>query len=99
MRTIKEYVDELKEEIEGAENYAEKYVECKAAGHIERANKYKEMARDELRHAENIHQWAVAKIEEVSKIYTPPAEMEEAWRKAHKEYVKHVAEIKIMLEI
>ena len=98
MRTIKEYVDKLKEEIEDASNYAEAYVECKASGNIDRANKYKEMARDELRHAEIIHQFAVAKIEEVSKIYTPPAEMEEAWRKAHKEYVKHVAEIKIMLE-
>ena len=99
MKAIKRYVDVLKEEIEGAQEYAERYVECKAAGEAQKANRYKEMAHDELKHAMYIHEWAVAKIEEVSKVYTPPVKMEEAWRLAHKEYVEEVATIKKMLEM
>ena len=30
MKAIKKYVDKIKEEIEGAKEYAEQYVECKA---------------------------------------------------------------------
>ena len=47
MRAIKKYVEAIEEEIEGAKDYAEKYVEAKAKGDIGRANRYKEMAGDE----------------------------------------------------
>lgn len=99
MKFIKKLVDHLDEEIEGAKEYAEKYVECKAKGNMSRANKYKEMAQDELKHATYIHEMAVAEIEELRKIYTPPAEMLEKWEKAHKEYVEKVAWVKQMLTL
>jgi hypothetical protein len=99
MKFIKKLVDHLDEEIEGAKEYAEKYVECKAKGNMSRANKYKEMAQDELKHATYIHEMAVQEIEELQKIYTPPAEMLEKWEKAHKEYVERVAWVKQMLTL
>lgn len=97
MRSIKKYVEEIDEEIDGAKDYAEKYVEAKAKGDMARANRYKEMAHDELKHASYLHEWAVAEIDTVSKVYKPPVEMEEAWEHAHKTYVERVAWVKQML--
>lgn len=96
---IKKYVDTIAEEIEGAKEYAEKYVECKAKGNTARAQKYKEMATDELKHTTYIHDMAIQDIEELKKIYTPPVEMEEKWDKVHKEYVESVAWVKQMLTL
>lgn len=96
---IKKYVDTIAEEIEGAKEYAEKYVECKAKGNTARAQKYKEMATDELKHTTYIHDMAIQDIEELKKIYTPPVEMEEKWDKVHKEYVELVAWVKQMLTL
>lgn len=97
MRTIKKMAEHIDEELEGAKEYAEKYVEAKAKGNMNMANKYKEMASDELRHAGYIHEFAVAEIESVSKVFTPPVEMMEKWEKSHKEYVEKAAWIRQML--
>lgn len=97
MKIIKDLVDRIDEEIEDAKHYAEKYVECKAKGNINNANKYKEMANDELKHASYIHEMAVAEISQVEKIYTAPVEMQEKWEHSHKEYVEKVAWIRQML--
>ena len=97
MKIIKKYVDMIEEEIESAKEYAENFVECKAKGDMQSATRYKEMANDELKHANYIHEWAVKEIDEISKVYTAPVEMVEKWEKAHKEYVEKVAWIKQML--
>lgn len=97
MRHIKVYTDAVAEEIEGAREYAEKYVEAKVGGDMEKASKYKEMANDELKHAMINHEWAVAEVNKVSKMYEPPAEMLEKYNKMHKEYVEEAAWIKQML--
>lgn len=97
MKTIKYYVDAIDDEIHGAKEYAEKYVERKAKGDMSSANRYKEMAIDELKHAGYEHEWAVKEIEDISRVYTAPVEMQEKWDKAHKEYVEKVAWIKQML--
>ena len=68
MRAIKKYVEAIDEEIEGAKDYAEKYVECKAKGDMSKANRYKEMASDELKHAMYQHEWAVVEIEEIGRV-------------------------------
>ena len=99
MQLIKKYVESIEEEIEGAKEYAEKYVEAKVKGDMQKASKLKEMANDELKHASYIHGWAVKEIDELSKVYTPPADMQEKWDKAHKEYVEKVSWIKQMLEM
>lgn len=97
MRIIKKYVDAIDDELEGAKDYAEKYVECKVKNDMHSANRYKEMANDELKHAAYEHEWAVKEIEELSKVYTAPAEMMEKWEHSHKNYVEQVAWIRQML--
>jgi hypothetical protein len=97
MKVIKKYVEAIEEEIEGAASYAEQYVEAKAKNDMSRANRYKEMASDELKHAMYLHEWAVAEVEAISKVYTPPVEMEEKWKHAHKAYVEKVAWVRQML--
>lgn len=99
MKYIKKYVEAIDDEIHGAKEYAEKYVECKAKDNMANATRYKEMANDELKHAMYQHEWAVKEIEEISKVYTAPVEMQEEWEKAHKEYVEKVAWIKQMLSL
>lgn len=97
MRKIKKFVDAISEELEDAKEYAESYVEAKAKGETGIANRYKEMAGDEIKHAMYLHEMAVAEIKEISKVYTPPADMQEKWDMAHKEYVEKAAWIKQML--
>lgn len=97
MRAIKKYVEMMEDEIESAKEYAEKALEHKAMGDIQTANQYREMANDELKHASFEHEWATKKIDEISKVYTPPIEMQESWEKAHKKYVEEVAWIRQML--
>lgn len=99
MKAIKKYVEAMDEELEGAKDYAEKYVECKAKGDMSSANRYKEMANDELKHLNYIHEWAVKKVEEISKIYTAPVEMQEKWDKSHRIYVEQAAFVKQMLAL
>lgn len=99
MLSIKRFADSIKEELEGAKHYSEQYIEAKAIGDMGVANRYKEMAMDELKHASYEHEWAVKKINEVSKVYTAPIEMQEKWEHLHKEYVEKVAIIKQMLSM
>lgn len=99
MRSIKKYVEHIEEELEGAKDYAEKYVEAKAAGNTMWAGQFKDMAQDELRHAGVVHSHAVEEIEKLNKIYKPPVEMLEKWEHAHKEYVEKAAWIKQMLSM
>ena len=97
MRAIKIYVDAIEEEIADAKNYAEHYVERKAMGDAQAANRYKEMSNDELKHAGYLHEWAVREIEKIATVYTAPVEMQEKWEQAHKKYVEKTAMIKQML--
>ena len=99
MTIIKNMVEAIEEELEGAKDYAEKYVEYKAKEKMQKASRYKEMAEDELKHAMYVHEWAVREVEQISTVYTPPIEMMEKWEKAHKEYVEKVAWIKQMLNM
>jgi hypothetical protein len=99
LRSIKKFVEAIEEEVESAKCYAEKYVEAKARGDIGKANRYKEMAGDEIKHAMYIHEWAVADIEMLSKIYTPPVEMQDKWDRSHKEFVEKIAWVKQMLAL
>lgn len=99
MRSIKKYVDAIEEELEGAKDYAEKAIEAKAKGDMEKASRYKEMATDELKHMSYLHGWAVAEIESLSKVFKPPVEMQEKWDKAHSSYVESVALVRQMLSM
>lgn len=97
MTKIKKLAEHIQEELCGAKDYAEKYVEYKAKGDMQWANRYKEMANDELKHAGYLHDKAVLDIEEIGKVFTPTEEMEEKWEHSHKNYVEQTAWIRQML--
>lgn len=97
MTIIKKYAENIEEELEDAKKYAEKYVEAKSKNNMQTANRYREMASDELKHATFIHEWAIEEIDQLSKVYTPPVGMQEKWDKLHREYVEKTAWIKQML--
>ena len=99
MKKIKEYVDAIEEEIEGAKKYAEKAIEYNVAGDSQKSAMFKEMAYDELKHAKNIHTIAVEEIAKLSKVFVPPAFMQEEWDRTHKIFVENTAWVKQMLEM
>lgn len=97
MTKIKKYVEYIDEELCEAKEYAEKYVECKAAGDMPWANRYKEMANDELKHAMYLHERAIQEIEKLNEVFKPTTKMQETWDKSHEKYVEKSAWIKTML--
>lgn len=97
MKKIAELVDIIDEELEGAKDYAEKYIDLKSQNKSEWASKFKKLSEDELSHALVIHAYAMEQIEELNKVYTPPEEMQEVWNKSHKQYIEKTAWIKQML--
>lgn len=99
MRKIAELVEKIDEELEGAKNCAEMFVDYKSQNKTEWASKFKTMANDELSHAMTVHDLAVFEIERIKTVYTAPVEMQEKWDEAHKKYVEKVAWIKQMLTI
>lgn len=98
MKIIGEYVHLIDEELEGAKNYAEKYVYAKSQGE-NNFKRWNEMAQDELKHALYIHEVAVQKIAEIEKVFKPTVEMQDMWDRSHVEYVEKTAWIKKMLEM
>ena len=97
MNKIKEYVEKIDDEIEGAKEYIEKALWYKAKGDGNRYTKYKEMSIQELGHAMNIHQFAAEDIEQLERVYTDiPEAMMDKWTKSHNEYVEKVAWLKQM---
>ena len=97
MTKIKKLADEMKEELCSAKEYAEEYLTFKAEENTAWANRYKEMAMDELKHAGYIHERAVTEIEELREVYTPPQSMLDKWEKDHAKYIEKAAWIKQML--
>ena len=97
MKAIQKFVERIEEEIEDAAYYAEKAVECKAAGNMRDAEKYREMASDELKHGTMLHEMATVAITQLNKVFKPTTEMQEKWDHSHKIFVERVAWIKQML--
>ena len=97
MKKIKEYTEKINDEIDGAKEYIEKALWYKAKNDNNRYVKYKEMSIQEIGHAMTIHQFASEDIEELKRVYPDiPEAMQDAWDKAHNEYVEKVAWIKQM---
>ena len=97
MKMIHKFAEQIKEELEGAKHYAEKYIEYRAKGDSTRAMKYKEMANDELRHAQYVHDFALQDVEAVKKVYTLSVEAESEWEHAHKHFAECTAMVRMML--
>lgn len=97
MKRIEDLVCHIDDELEGAKEHAESYLDRKANGDSQWASRYREMATDELKHAGYIHDLAVEEITKLRNVYTPPADMEEKWNISHKRYIEKAAWIKQIL--
>lgn len=97
MRIVKKMIDHINDELDGAAEYAEKYIENRAMGKTTRASAYREMAKDELRHAGNIYGYAIEDIEAIKKVYSMSPEAEEMWEHELKHYADCIAKIGMML--
>lgn len=97
MTRIKKLAEEIEDELCSAKEYAEDYLTYKAKGNSQWATRYKEMAQDELKHADYIHERAVAEIDELRSVYTPPEDMMQKWEHEHREYIEKAAWVRQML--
>ncbi len=98
MKLVKDYIEHLCDEVEGAMDYAEKYIECRAKGESSRASKYREMASDELNHASFVRDMAYQDIKRISEMMVIPMDVEDEWDKAVKHCDEKMALVKRMLE-
>lgn len=97
MKIIDDMIERIEEEVEGAKEYAEMYIQSKAKGEHTRAAKYKDMAGDELRHASYLCEFSTADVDYIKRVYTLPVDDETKWEKAHKRFHEHMAMVKQML--
>lgn len=96
MKMLEQMRDSINEELEGAREYAEKYILNKAMGKP-RAAAYKAMAQDELRHASHVYGFAVEDVEAIRRVHALSPEDEEMWERELKHYADCDAKIKMML--
>lgn len=99
MRKIHRIIHSVKEELCGAQEYAEKYIEKKGEDNSAWANRYREMANDELRHASYLHELLAEKANEIRSVYKLKEDDEEAIERCNKKYAERSALIKQMLSV
>ena len=97
MRILEKMIDHINEELDGAAEYAEKYIENRAMGKTARASAYREMAKDELKHASTAYGYAIEDIEAIKRVHTMTPEAEEMWEHEMKQYANCMAKINMML--
>lgn len=97
MKYIADFVYDIKEELEGAKDYAEKSVYYKSQGNANRAKIYNEMATQELQHSKYLHDMVTEEINKIKEVYKPTNEMMKMWEEAHAEYVENFSWVKQML--
>lgn len=98
MKAIRKLIDELMDEVCGAKKYAlcyQKYKSEKPSW----ANKYMEMATDEIRHASYLHDIVLDMITVERETNEPPQFMLEMWDEKHNEYIEKVALVKTILAL
>jgi DNA-binding transcriptional regulator YiaG len=97
MKIIEKMLHALSEEIEGAENYAEQYIEHKARGVMHKASRYKEMSLDELKHAEYLRDFYIIDVDAYKTVYSMSDAEVHQWEHGLKKCAEKMATIKLML--
>lgn len=99
MKEIKHIVENIREELEGAEHYAKTAAKLKDLNSSDAAA-YADMARQELGHVDNLHKMAVRAIEKqkAAGVAAPPA-MQAVWDWEHEMMMDKVAHIKTLLSM
>lgn len=98
MKMIAEIVEDIREELEGAEHYAKKATQYK--GTDDRlSSMYATMAAQELSHVDTLHEQAVRLIQaQRSEGKEVPAGMQAVWDWEHSHLMDRVARIKVLLD-
>jgi rubrerythrin len=99
MKEIKHIVENIREELDGAEKYAKIAAKMKADNPTD-ASVYADMARQELGHVDNLHKMAVRAIEKYRATgATVPTAMQAVWDWEHEMMMDKVAHIKTLLSM
>jgi ferritin len=96
VKIIKKISHQIKEEAEGAMEYAKCAVHYKDE-YPDLARAYAEMAEQELGHANKLHDFVVKFIAKARETVEPPKWMLEMWDEEHREIVEEVAKAKAMI--
>lgn len=94
MNIIKQIVEMIDDELEGAEHYAKCAIKNKEA-HPELAHTFRTISDAEMRHVSMLHDEVVKIIKEHrGEKGEPPAEMLAIWNYMHERHIDEAAEIK-----
>lgn len=98
MKKFKKMVDHIAEELDGACEYAEDYVGEKTKGNTAKAQKFREMATQEMQHAQNWYDWTTRYGEELNSVMPLTAEDTDLWEHCKRDFADRTAIIKYMLD-
>ena len=99
MKMIKKIIDQIYDELEGAEEYIECAMKEKTE-HTNIANMYYEMSLMEMSHVDKLHGAVVTLINESkAKGEEPPAHMMAIYEYEHEKIMEEATEIKVMQEM
>ena len=98
MRIIKELSKRIKEELHDAEWYAKAAMENKME-HPDLADAYHHLSKEEMSHANLLHEKVVAIIRKASAERETPPVMRELWEWQHEEIVEEEAEVVRLIEM
>lgn len=95
MKQIKDIVEMINEELDGAEKYAVMAVKHKSDNPV-LAKTFYDISTDEMRHVDLLHSEVVKMIEEHRKLKgDPPASMLAVYNYLHEKNIEHAKEVKI----
>lgn len=100
MKEIKMLVEDIHEELEGAEHYAKLATQYRDTDRA-LADTYATMATQELSHVDALHNQAVRKIKEyrAESGSEPPASMQAVWDWEHDKMTDHVVRVRTLLDV
>ena len=97
MKHIDDMIEKVYDEIDGAMDYAEKSITCRAKGNMTRSNQYREMAQQELNHATILRDYLVQDVDAIKKVHKLTDEEETEWEHHLKRFAEKIASVKILL--
>ena len=99
MYYINDLYHHVDDELTGCQMYAEESIKVKARGNSQWAGRFKEMASQELQHAQYLHEYVVQEIENIKTVYNPTEEELEKWDKCDRKFYEKEAMLKVMLSM
>ena len=97
MRQIKKLTAQIKDELEGAEDYIKDAIKAKSTDR-NLADEYYSLAKEEMGHVDRLHALVVKEIQKARATHgDPPVWMQEEYDERHAEAIHKMAEIQIYM--